>query len=66
MAQMTYKTEKIMDIGLTHVCQREEEEVGWIGSLGLVDENSCIWSEQAMRSCCMAQGNRYLITCDST
>ena len=25
--------------------------VGWSESLGLVDENSCIWSGQAMRSC---------------
>ena len=30
--------------------------VEWTGSLGLVDANYCIWSRQAMRSCCIAQG----------
>ena len=38
--------------------------VGWIGNLGLVDENACIWSGWAMKSCCIAQGTVYLITCD--
>ena len=51
----------------TCVCRGERgERVGWIGSLGLVDENSCVWSRQAMRSCCIAQGTIYLITCDGT
>ena len=40
----------------THVCQGEGEGVGWIGDLGLVDENSCIWSGWAMSSCYIAQG----------
>ena len=32
------------------------EEVGWTGSLGLVDANHYIWNGSAMRSCCTAQG----------
>ena len=28
-----------------------------IGTLGLVDENCCIWSGWVMGSCCIAQGN---------
>ena len=53
-------------VGQTGVCQGEGEGGGWIGSLGLVDENSCIWSGQAMRPCYIAQGSIYLITCDGT
>ena len=30
--------------GQTSVCQGEEEGAGWIGSLGLVDANYCIWN----------------------
>ena len=52
--------------GQIHVCQGEGEGVGWIGSLGLVDKNSCIWSGWAMRSCCIAQGTINLIPCDGT
>ena len=33
-----------------------EGGVGWIGSLGLIDANYCIWSGYAMRSCCIALG----------
>ena len=44
----------------------EGEKVGWIGDLGLVDENSCIWSGQAIRSCFTAQRTIYLITCNGT
>ena len=51
-------------VGQTLVCVGGG--VGWIGSLGLVDENSCIWSRQAVRSSCIAQGNIYLIICDGT
>ena len=40
--------------GQTCVCQGEG--VGWTGSLGVVDANYSIWSEKAMRSCCIAQG----------
>ena len=43
-------------VGQTYVWEGEEEGVGWIGNLELVDENYCIWSGQAMRSCCIAQG----------
>ena len=39
----------------------EGEGVGWIGSLGLVDEDSYIWSGWAMRSRCISQGTIYLI-----
>ena len=31
-------------------------EVGWLGSLGLVDTNYCLWNRLAMRSCCVALG----------
>ena len=34
----------------------QEEWDGWTGSLGCVDANYCIWSGEAMRSCCTAQG----------
>ena len=32
------------------------EGVGWIGSLGLIDANCCLWHGWAMRSCCVALG----------
>ena len=44
--------------GQTCVCQGEGEGVGWIGSLGLVDENYCICCGWAMGSCCIAQGTK--------
>ena len=50
--------------GPTCVCRGEVERVEWIGNLGLVDENSCIWSRQAMEFCWIAQGAVYLITCN--
>ena len=53
-------------VGQPHVCWGEGEGVGWTGSLGLVDENFSIWSGWAMRSCHVAQGTIYLITCDGT
>ena len=34
----------------------EEEGVGWIGSLGLIDADYCLWNGLAMRSCCVALG----------
>ena len=34
----------------------EGEGVGWTGSLGLIDAHYCIWSGEAMRCCCRAQG----------
>ena len=30
------------------------EEVGWMGSLGLIDADSCFWNGLAMRPCCVA------------
>ena len=38
------------------VAQAERERVGWIGSLGLIDEDYCLCNELAMRSCCVALG----------
>ena len=32
------------------------EEVGCLGSLGLIDKNYCSWNGLAMRSCCVALG----------
>ena len=41
-----YKTEKITDMQDRFLfARREGEGVGWIGNLGLVDENSSIWSD---------------------
>ena len=34
------------------------EGVGWIGSLGLMDANYCLWNGLAMRSCCVALGTK--------
>ena len=58
MAQMNLSTEKkLMDLeNRLVVAKGEGKEVGWTGSLGLVDANYCIWSGKAMRSCCIAQG----------
>ena len=55
---MNLSTEKkIMDLeNRLVVAKREREGVGWTGSLGLVDANYSIWSGEAMRSCCIAQG----------
>ena len=58
MAQITYQ-QNIEDHGYVRQTQLvfasgEGERVGYIGNL--VDENSCIWSGQAMRSWCIAQG----------
>ena len=45
---MNLSTEKkLMDLENRLVVakgEREEEGVGWMGSLGLVDANCCIWS----------------------
>ena len=38
------------------VAYRDEEGVGWIGSLGLTDANYCLWNGLAIRSCCVALG----------
>ena len=46
MAQMNLSTEKkIMDLeNRLVVVKGEEEGVGWIGSLGLIDADYCIWN----------------------
>ena len=38
------------------VTKGDREGVGWLGSLGLIDANSCLWNRLAMRSCCVALG----------
>ena len=56
MAQMNLSTEKkIMDLENRFVVAKGEREGGgWIGSLGLIDADYCIWNGLAMRSCCVA------------
>ena len=53
MAQMNLSTEKkIMDLeNRLVVVKGEGEGVGWIGSLGLIDANYCLWNGLAKRSC---------------
>ena len=46
---------KIMDLeNRLVVAKGEKDGVEWIGSLGLRDENYCLWNGLAMRSCCVA------------
>ena len=41
--------EKVMDLQNSLVVAKGEGEgVGWIGSLGLMDENYCLWNGLAM------------------
>ena len=52
---------KIMLLENRLVVAKEEGEgdgegVLWLGSLGLIDTNYCLWNELAMRSCCVALG----------
>ena len=46
MAQMKLSTEKkIMDLEIRLVVAKGEREgVGWIGSLGLIDADYCLWN----------------------
>ena len=46
MAQMNLSTEKkIMDMeNRLEVVKAEREGVGWIGNLGLIDANYCLWN----------------------
>ena len=47
MAQMNLSTEKKQIMNMENrliVAKGEGEGVGWTGSLGLVDANSCIWT----------------------
>ena len=59
MSQTYLSTEKnLMDLeNRLVVAQGEREGVGWIGSLGLIDANYCLWNRLAVRSCCLANGN---------
>ena len=57
MSQMNVSTERKsftwrIDLWLP----REGEGVGWIGSLGLIDADYCLWNGLAMRFCCVALG----------
>ena len=46
---------KIMDLeNRLVVAKGEGEGVGWMGSLGLIDADYCLWNGLAMRSCCVA------------
>ena len=44
---------KIMDLE-NRLVVAKGEGVGWIGSLGLIDADYCLWDGLAMRSCCAA------------
>ena len=52
---MNLSTEKkIMDLQNRFVvAKREGEEVGWLGSFGLIDANYYLWNGLVMRSCCV-------------
>ena len=56
MAQRNLSIEKKIT-GLENrlvVAKGEGKGVGWIGSLGLIDADCCLWTGLAMRSCCVA------------
>jgi len=44
---------KLMDLE-NRLVVAEGEGVGWIGSLGLIDADYCLWNGLAMRSCFVA------------
>ena len=56
MAQMNLSAEKkITDLeNRLVVAKGEGGGVGWMGSLGFIDANYCLWSGLATRSCCVA------------
>ena len=58
IAQMNLSTgKKIMDLQNRFVVAKGKGEgVGWIGSLGLIYADYCLWNGLAMRSCCVALG----------
>ena len=58
MAQMNLFTEKkIIDLeNRLVVAKGEREGVGWIGRLGFIDADYCLWNGLAMRSCCVTLG----------
>ena len=58
MAQMNLSTEKkMMDLeSRLVVAKGEGEEVGWIGSLWVIDVDNCLWNRLAVKSCCVGLG----------
>ena len=53
---MNLSTEKkIMDLE-NRLVVAEGEGVRWLGILGLIDTNSCLWNGLAVRSCSVALG----------
>ena len=38
------------------VAKRKGKEVGWMGCLGLIDADYCLWNGLTVRSCCVALG----------
>ena len=57
MVQMNLYTEKKQTHGQgEQTCGFQGWGVGWTGGLELVDANYCIWSGQAMKSCCIKLG----------
>ena len=58
MAQMNVSTEKkIMDLeDKLVVAKGEGLGVTWIGSLGLIEADYCLWNGLAMRSWCVELG----------
>ena len=52
-----FTKKKIMDLENRLVFSKGEEEgAGWIGSLGLIDADYCLWNGLAMRCCRVALG----------
>ena len=48
---------RIMDLeNRLVVAKGERVGVGWIGNLGLIDADYCLWNGLAMRSSCVALG----------
>jgi len=58
MPQMKLSIEKkLMELENKFVvAKREGEGVRWLGSLGLIDANYCLWNGLAMSSYCVALG----------
>ena len=61
MARMNLSTEKkIMDLETRLVVAKGMGEgVGWMGCLGLIDADYCLWNGLAMRSCCVTLETMY-------
>ena len=56
MTQINLSTEKKL-LGLENrFVVAEGKGVGWMGCLGLIDADYCLWNGLAMRSCCAALG----------